>query len=134
MKRSTRDTGPDRGTRTALAGRSGGACELALAVCTGRATEVAHRIGRKAGGRKGTALAESNRLSNVAHACHECHMWTHDHPDAAYILGLMLHEGDSPPDAPMQYRGQGWYLLLDDGSLEPTSPATFADDSRERAE
>lgn len=124
MKSRYRPTGPTADTREALVGRSGGLCELvATQTCTGSATEVAHRLGKKAGGRKGTALAESNRLSNVVHSCHTCHMWTHDHPDVAYTLGMMLHEWDSPPDVPMQYRAGEMVLLFDDGSIGPVTHA-----------
>jgi hypothetical protein len=119
MSRTYRPTGPDVRTRANLRARSGGYCEMNLAGCTGRATEVAHRIKRGAGGRHGEALERSNRLSNLIHACSDCHAWTHARPTEAYQLGLMLREHQNPADEPMPYRNEGWVLLTDDGGMWP---------------
>ena len=100
--------------RDLLQARSGGWCEARLFGCAGQATDVAHRISRKAGGRPS---GEDARLSNVAHLCRPCHRWTHDNPAAAYELGLMLREHHVTELEPMAYRDEGWVLLGDDGSV-----------------
>lgn len=96
--------------RAALAARSGGRCELELAGCTGAATDPAHRISRKAGGRKGAARTRLDRLSNLLHACRTCHGWCHDNPVEAYEDGLMLREWHNPRHEPALYRGELSYL------------------------
>lgn len=102
--------------RTALAGRSGGLCEMRLAVadCQGRATDVSHRIATGAGGRKGAAKTEHDRLSNVIHACRACHNWCHHNVARAEDLGLMLREGDEPVEEWVFLPAHGGAVLLDD--------------------
>lgn len=102
--------------RVRLAARSNGCCEMTLPGCTYRATDVAHRISKKAGGRP---LDDLDRLSNVLHACRTCHRWTHDSPRAAYDLGLMLKEHQDPEVEPVAYQNAGWVRLDDEGGLWP---------------
>lgn len=103
--------------RLALAGRSGGACEMRLADCWGRATEVSHRIATGSGGRKGAAKAEHDRLSNVIAACRACHAWCHRNIARAEEFGLMLREGDeSTSERVFLSAHGGWVLLADDGT------------------
>jgi hypothetical protein len=105
---------------SALAGRSGGLCEMALAGCTGVATDPAHRISRKAGGRPDRT--KFDRLSNFVHACRRCHRWTHERPAEAYDLGLMLKEHQDPAAEPFAFRGMGWIFLTDDGRYSDDPP------------
>lgn len=100
--------------RDRLAARSGGWCEARLTGCTGRATDVAHRIARQAGGRP---LGDDARLSNVTHQCRACHRWCTDNPTAAYALGLALRDWQKPAEERVSYRGEYWALLGDDGSV-----------------
>ncbi len=121
MRRVGRNTGPSQYVRLALCERSGGWCEMRLSGCTGKATEAAHRIGRKAGGRHGEALTESNRLSNLIHSCATCHRWTHDNPALAQDLGLMLREYQDPSLEPVAYQNAGWVVLDDEAGLWPVA-------------
>lgn len=103
--------------REAVEERSEGMCEMALHGCLGPATEICHRIKVGMGGRKGPAREESNRLSNLLHGCHVCHMWCHGSPDEAYDLGLMLREWQDPTAEPVVRAGLP-VLLADDGTWE----------------
>lgn len=94
----------------AIAGRSGGWCEMQLNGCLGQATDACHRIKRGMGGRHGAAEAESSRLSDVIHGCRVCHQWTHARPTESYEMGLMLHEGQDPAMEPVLYRNEVKYL------------------------
>lgn len=100
--------------KVVLVERSGGYCEIRLSGCTVRATDVSHRISRKAGGRP---LGDLDRLSNVLHACRPCHTWCHSRPTEAKDLGLMLNEGRDPTAEPVAYRGGAWTYLADDGEV-----------------
>lgn len=95
---------------TILIARSGGRCEIGLHGCTGVGTDPAHRISRKAGGRKGAAAERHNRASNVLWACRTCHHWGHARPAEAYELGLMLREHQVPTQEPVVRRGKLVYL------------------------
>lgn len=116
MQTRHRSTGPTVATRGALFQRSGGMCEMALPDCDYRATEVAHRISRKMGGRRGEALAKSNQLSNLIHACSACHRWTHAHPVEAQHFGLMLEEWMVPGEVSVLYRAEIRVLLDIEGT------------------
>lgn len=111
MRRRYRDTGPDEKTRQRLAERSGGWCELKLPGCTGRATEVSHRKGRKSGGRHRGALDENNQLCNIMAACHTCGQWVTARPAEANDLVLVLKECQIPELEPASYRSECWALL-----------------------
>lgn len=112
--------------RELLIARSGGWCEAQIpTICTGGATDSAHRITRKAGGRHGQAKAEHDQLANLLDLCRACHRWTHDNPHSAKDLGLALSETDEPCSCPVAYRGAVAYLA-DDGSLSTTAPAGVA--------
>jgi hypothetical protein len=102
--------------RELLQARSMGWCEARLPGCQGQATDAAHRIGRKMGGRPSGSL---DRLSAVMHLCRVCHRWTHDRVEEARDLGLMLLEGQDPEVEPVAYQNDGWVRLQDDGGVWP---------------
>jgi len=100
--------------REKLFERAEGRCEAQLFGCLTIATDVCHRISRKAGGRP---KGDDARLSNAWAGCRSCHRWTHDNPAGAYDLGLMLRENNVTELEPMAYRDECWVLLGDDGSV-----------------
>lgn len=109
--------------RKSLAERSGRVCEIrsAAADCLGRASEASHRIKRGGGGRHGEACERNGRLSNLTHACTNCHRWIHSHPEAARAAGWMLNEDDDPLAKGLLYAGRGWCLLDDEGGWTPSA-------------
>jgi hypothetical protein len=111
------------GVRAALVDRSAGVCEMALPGCTTWATDAAHRVSRKAGGRRGAAKTHADALSNVLHACRVCHAWCHARPVEAYELGMALREWHNPLAEPVMYRGRLSYLS-DDGMVHNYEEAT----------
>jgi hypothetical protein len=120
VKRTSMRTRPRRRRSdwTALAGRSGGWCEMRLSGCQGRAVDPCHRIGSKAGGRQGAAAIHHDRLSNVIHGCRSCHDWTHQHRLPAEALGLILPEHADTLLRVVVYRGVP-SLLDDEGGVSP---------------
>jgi hypothetical protein len=112
-----RRIGLDPAARALLEARSEGKCEAALFGCAGQATDVHHRITKKAGGRKGDAAARHDRASNTVLVCRPCHTWVTDNPAASYQLGLSLKEHHVTELEPMAYRDECWVLLGDDGSV-----------------
>lgn len=104
--------------RARLADRSHGWCEIRWPnVCTGQATDAAHRIGEGSGGRHGAAAELNDRLSGVLHACRSCHQHCHANPAFARGKGWMLRNGDRPAAEPVYYAGRGWRKLDDDGGV-----------------
>lgn len=101
--------------REVLIGRSGGWCEITLPGCLGRGTDPAHRLARKAGGRKGAGRAAHDRASNALWTCRVCHSWSESRPAESYELGLMLREGQEPTREPVVRRGVLVYLADDGG-------------------
>lgn len=91
--------------RGLVAARSGGRCEAGLFGCAGQATDVHHRITKKAGGRKGAAAIHHDRASNALLLCRPCHTWVTDNPLPAYELGLSLKEHHVTQLEPVVYRG-----------------------------
>jgi hypothetical protein len=106
----------EKAVRKRVTERSGRYCELYLPGCTVVATDRAHRLGRKMGGRP---RGDDWRASNVLDACRVCHQWTHDRPEEARDLGFMLLEGQDPEVEPVAYRNGGWVRLQDDGGVWP---------------
>lgn len=107
--------------RAALHARSEGLCEIATEGCMGWAAEDSHRLKLGIGGRKGNARKAHDVLSNLLHACHNCHQTRgHRSPAEAYDAGWMLREYQNPLKEPVLRRGR-WVLLGDDGSIEPTT-------------
>lgn len=100
--------------RKTLGDRSGGWCEMRTALCTGSATEAAHRAGRGSGGRHGDAAAVNSRLSNYVHACHTCHAWTHEYPKSAELRGWILPKTDDVNAHLIPAWIAGLRVLLDD--------------------
>ena len=108
----------EKETRARVTLRSGGDCELRLHGCAGRATDMAHRIGRKMGGRP---RHDDWRASNILASCRTCHSWTHDRVAEAKDLGLMLDEGRDPTVEPVAYQNAGFVVLDDLGGLWPVT-------------
>jgi 5-methylcytosine-specific restriction protein A len=100
---------------------SEGWCEVRLwEICTGRATDTAHRLGEGMGGRHGTAAEVNDRPSNVLRSCRACHRWCHEWPILARrVGGWLLRNGDDPLTTPVLYRGEEWVLLDDEGGMRP---------------
>lgn len=98
--------------RAVLLARSAGWCEMRLTGCLGRGSEAAHRLARKAGGRKRAGRAANDRPSNALWSCRACHAWSEAQPASSYELGLMLREGQEPTQVPVLYRGR--LVWLDD--------------------
>lgn len=119
MKKARPKPSVPTAVRKSLAERSQGDCEMYLPGCTGAATEVSHRIKRGTGGRHGTAEELSNRLSNLLHACRECHAWCHARPAEAYDLGLILREHQDPLTEPANTCRYGPVWLDDQGGMWP---------------
>jgi hypothetical protein len=111
IRRTYRQT--DKIQRAMLEARSDGWCEAQLSSCTGRATDVCHRIARKAGGRP---KGDDRRLSNTWHGCRACHRWATERPARAYELGLALKEHQDTEAEPIVRRGVS-VLLFDDGTI-----------------
>lgn len=91
--------------RAALAERSKGQCEMRLHGCTGVAVDPSHRISSKSGGRHGEAKTVHDRLSNLMHACRQCHEWVTSRDAEAKDDGLRLDEWQMPTQEPVLYRG-----------------------------
>lgn len=87
--------------REIVAERSGGRCEIGFPHCEGTASQMAHRVARKAGGRHGEARAENDRASNLVHACWVCHRVVEERPAIAEEFGLRLPEGADPARVPV---------------------------------
>jgi hypothetical protein len=102
--------------RALIVARSSGYCELRLHDCMGVGTDLAHRIGRKMGGRP---LLDDLRASNALFSCRRCHSWCHDRVDEARDLGFMLKEGQDPTVEPVAYQNAGFVVLDDLGYLWP---------------
>jgi len=75
--------GPTEATRIALADRSSGWCEITHAGCTGRGTEIHHRLMRSQGG--------GHDLENLILLCATAHRYVHDNPSYSYERGWLLH-------------------------------------------
>lgn len=112
VKRTRVESAAPADVRAVLMARSGGVCEMGLPGCHRQGTDAAHRLARKAGGRKGVAKTAHNQPSNALFACRACHSWSTEHPAESYRLGLMLREGQVPSQVPVTYRGR--LVLLDD--------------------
>ena len=116
MKRTRPHPAVPPEARELLQSRSSGWCEARLSGCTGEATDVCHRIARKAGGRPG---GDDARLSNLWHGCRACHRWATLRPTEAYDLGLALKEHQDPTVEPMAYQNAGFVVLDDEGGMWP---------------
>jgi hypothetical protein len=98
-----------------VAVRSAGWCEIQLAGCYGRASQMHHRITQKSGGRHGAAADHSDRTSNLLHLDAFCHDVVTRSPGASQIDGHSLEEWQNPLQEPVLYRGEVMYL--DDAGL-----------------
>lgn len=105
--------------RALLVARSGGRCEARLPGCSGQATDAAHRISRKMGGRPDSW----HSVAAVLHLCRACHSWCHARPKEAKDLGLMLDEWQDPTREPVAYQNAGWVVLDNEGGLWPVGDA-----------
>lgn len=102
--------------RIALAGRSGGWCEMQLPGCLGHATDLTYRIFRGVGGRHDTDGPPVGRLSAMLHTCSVCRQWQLARPAESRELGLTLMEHQDPARELVVYRGT-LSGLTDDGSV-----------------
>lgn len=85
VPKPSRDRGPvPAKVRAVVQGRSRGVCECGRS-CTDRAQVMHHRLPRSAGGR--------HTAANLLHLADAHHRWIHDHPAAAYELGLLIRRG-----------------------------------------
>ena len=69
--------------RDAVGRRSNGWCEIIHLNCSGRATEVHHRLMRSQGG--------GHDVDNLLHLCGAGHRLVHDNPEHSYGKGWLLH-------------------------------------------
>lgn len=76
---------PTEATKTAVADRSNGWCEIVHLDCTGRASEIHHRLTRSQGG--------GHELVNLLHLCAAGHRFVHAQPKLSYERGWLLHRG-----------------------------------------
>jgi hypothetical protein len=81
--------------------RSGNRCEAASAVCSGGAEHFHHRKLKGMGGR-----SVDNRLENCLHVCRRCHIYMHDQPVLAKLMGWIVHSTLDPAEVPVR-RGDG---------------------------
>lgn len=119
MKKARPKPAVPRSVMRKLKKRSDGICEMQLSGCLGRATDPSHRKKKGMGGRPGEAAEEINRLSNLLHACRQCHNWCHARPAEAYDLGLILREHQDPLREPANTCRYGPVLLDDQGGMWP---------------
>jgi predicted transcriptional regulator len=85
-RRPSGDDAELRRARKAVRERSGGLCEVRLAViCTGRGQHVHHRLMRSQGG--------THDLDNLLDTCLPCHSHVHANPGWAQSHGFLLHRG-----------------------------------------
>lgn len=71
--------------REAVWARSGGQCEIPHPRCTGRATEMHHKLMRSAGGK--------HTPENLLDLCTTGHRYIHAHPGWAYEQGYLTRRG-----------------------------------------
>lgn len=106
--------------RKLVAERAGGQCEIAIPrLCTIRPHEWSHRKNRSQGG--------SWAASNGAHACHACHVWLTEHPQAAYANGWLVRQAYDQTAIPFRLRQTRLVLLDDAGEYLPASLRVMAD-------
>lgn len=82
MKRSSPKQASDRKELEQLAHLRGGACEIGLEQCSGRANQLHHRLRRSQGG--------DNTRDNILAVCSPCHDWIHAHPAISYEKGWLV--------------------------------------------
>lgn len=86
--------------------------------CEGAAAEHLHH--RRPRQRGGSRRPDTNMPSNSLAACAACHAWIESDRSAAYDNGWLVHQGESPSETPVLYRGA--LVLLDDlGGVEPVA-------------
>lgn len=125
-RKRPKNTGPSSKVRTLVAKRSGGLCESAT--CFQAATDLHHRLNRKAGGRHGVMADLINQAAWLLHACRTHHdAVTSPHGEArsrAIATGWLLLEGQDARHVPVVSR-HGRVYLTDDGGVSNTAPAIF---------
>lgn len=114
-----RDTGPDQATRLLIWDRCNGYCEWPG--CLAMATDVHHRLNRKAGGRKGAMREILNSPPWLLAACRFHHEFV-THPVGAERVqveawGWVLREGQHGDVVPAKVH-QGFRYLTMDGRYE----------------
>jgi hypothetical protein len=68
--------------RAEVSARSKGRCEIQHPRCTGKATQMHHRLMRSQGGR--------HTAENLLDLCAEGHRYVHAHPNLSYEVGWLL--------------------------------------------
>lgn len=114
-----RKTGPAVAVREAVAGRSGGRCEL----CGELATQMHHRRPRAMGGSR---LPETNSGTNLLHVCDSCHRFIESNRAEALAAGWLVPQGSDPARTAVLVGQRSWWTYLtEDGYAEapPAEPA-----------
>ena len=121
--RRPKDTGPTARVRALVRLRSQGWCEWP--VCGRTATDVHHRLNRKAGGRHGEMARRINQPAWLLHACRDHHRAVTSPAGAALDLahdtGWLLREGSDALLIPVSSR-HGCVWLTDDGLVLTSDP------------
>jgi hypothetical protein len=82
IKKKVNRNGPPLSVRDKVHARSGGRCEIAHPGCTGKATQIHHRLMRSQGGR--------HAVTNLLDLCAVGHRYVHDNPALSYERGWLL--------------------------------------------
>ena len=106
-------------TRDRVSSRSRGVCEIGAAGCTGRATNVHHRLPLRMGGSRNPVLRTP---ANALHVCGDgntsgCHRFVDDFPRIAGLAGWKLPAGSDPAAVPVRYRCRSLVWLTEDGDV-----------------
>lgn len=82
-----------RNAKAVVRARSRGRCEVDASIdCTGQAEHTHHRLPR--------SHPRTNEPAHLLDVCHVCHQWVHEHPEASYAAGWLLHFDETPKEVP----------------------------------
>lgn len=111
-----KDSGPTQKVRQYVRDRSGGWCEWSG--CGNAATDIHHRLNRKAGGRHGETRRRINQPGWLLHVCRSHHMVVTNPVGEVRVtvvaMGWVLLEGEDARVVPVQTRHHPGPVLLDD--------------------
>lgn len=101
-------------TRALVEERAKGLCE----VCGGRVdmAQIHHRKPRGMGGTKNPA---SRSAANALFVHFRCHEWIERNRTEAYQMGYLVHQQEASDSKPVLLPN-GWFVLMDDGTLLPS--------------
>jgi len=105
-------------TRTLIKTRAGQRCEACGARIEGSG-QIHHRQPRGMGGSR---RQETRSAANGVYVHPRCHAEIESRRKRSAALGFLVGVGRSTEEAPIRL-WDGWWLLLPDGSRQPTSPA-----------